>query len=63
MFFQNYRLQNTWLCECLKSQVSGNPRTVDLSKGPKHCCNLQDSSFTSFFHDSGKILVGKSLSQ
>ena len=42
MSFWNYRLLNTCLCKCLKSHVSLHPRTVNMLRGPKHCCNLQD---------------------
>ena len=33
-----------------------------LLKGPKRCCNLQDSLFIIFVHYSGKAPAGKSLS-
>ena len=62
MSFQNYRLQNACLWKCLKSHVSVHPSSVNMLKSPKHWENLQDSSFISFAHHSGKILVEKSLS-
>ena len=61
MLFQNYRLRSTCLCKCLKSDVSVHPGTVNMLKGPKHCCNLRDNSFISSVHHSQKPAVGKTL--
>ena len=55
MSFQNYRLQSTCLCKCLKSHVSVHPRKVNILKDPKRCFNLHDSSFIRFLHQSGEI--------
>ena len=62
MSFRNYRLPNTCLCICLKSDVSVHPRIVNMLKGSKHWCNLHDSSFIIFVHHSEKISVGKRVS-
>ena len=44
MFSRNYGVQKTWLDICLKSHVSENPLTGNMLNGPRHCCNLNDSS-------------------
>ena len=62
MSFRNYRLRNTCFCKCLKSHVSAHPRTINMLKGPKHCCNLHDNSFISLVDHSVKFSVGKSIS-
>ena len=62
MSFQNYRLRNTCFCKSLKSHVSVHPGKFNMFKGPKHDCNLHDSSFTTFVHHYRKISVAKSLS-
>ena len=61
MSFLNYRLQNACLCKCLKSNVFVHPRTVNMLKCPKYCCNMNDTSFISFDHYFWKIWVGKSF--
>ena len=48
MYFQNYRLQKTWLDKCLKSPVSENTLRGNVVNSPKHFFNLDDSSFTIF---------------
>ena len=37
-----------WLDKCLKSPLSEDPSTSDMVNGPKHCWNLNDSTFTIF---------------
>ena len=46
MYLQNYRLRKTGLDNSLKSPVSEDPSTSNMVNGLKHCCNLNDSSFT-----------------
>ena len=62
MSSRDYKLRNTCLCKCLKSHVSVHSKTVNMLKCPKHCCNLDDSSFISFAHQSRKMSVGKYFS-
>ena len=38
----------TWLDKCLKSLLSKDPSTTNMANRPKHCWNLNDSSFTIF---------------
>ena len=61
MSFGNYKLQNTCLCKSLK-HLSVQPRTVNMLKSPKDCCNMDDSSFITFVHHSVKIYVAQTLS-
>ena len=48
MYFRNCGLQKTWLDKCLKSPVSEDPLTGNLVNVPKHCFNLNYSTFTMF---------------
>ena len=48
MYFQNYVLRKTWLDQCLKSPVSEDPSKSNIVNAPKHCGNLNDSTFTIF---------------
>ena len=52
MYFPNYQLRKTWLDQCLKSPISEDPSTDNMVIGPKHCCNLNDSTFTIFIDHS-----------
>ena len=63
MYFQNYRLRETWLDKDLKIPVTEHPSTVNTLKGPKHCLNLHDRTFIKFFNYSDRNCVGKYLSQ
>ena len=36
MNFGNYRLQKTWLENCIKKPISENPSTSNMVNGPKH---------------------------
>ena len=49
MYFRNYGLQKTGLEECLKNPVSEDPSTRNMVNEPKHCCKLDDATFTMFF--------------
>ena len=61
MYFRNYGLQKRWLDEGLKNPVSDDPSTSNMINGPKHCCNLEDDTFTIFIDHFEINLVGKSL--
>ena len=50
MYFLNNRLRKKWLDQCLKSCFSEETLTDNMASGSKHCCNLNDSSFTIFIH-------------
>ena len=45
MYFQNYGLRKSWLDKCLKMHVSENPSKSNIVNGPKHCSNLNHSTF------------------
>ena len=47
-YFWTYGLQKTWLDKGLKSPVSEDALTSDMVNGPKHCWNLEESTFTIF---------------
>ena len=51
MGFPNYGLQKTWLEICLKSPVSEDPSTGNMVNGWKHCCNLNNITFTIFIDE------------
>ena len=48
MYLRNYRLRKTWLDICLKSAVSEDPFIGNMVNGPKHSCNLNDTTVTIF---------------
>ena len=48
MYFWTYGLRKTWLGKRLKSPLSEDPSTSNMVNGPKHCWNLNDSTFTIF---------------
>ena len=48
MYFQNYGLRKTLLNIGPKSPVSGDPRTGNMLKRPKHCCNMNDRTVIIF---------------
>ena len=50
MYFRKYRLRKTWLDKCLKSRVPEDPSTDNMANGPKHYCNLNDSTFRIFIN-------------
>ena len=62
MYFWTYVLPKTWLDNCLKSPVSEDPSTSDMVNGPKHCWNLNDSTFTILIDPCEGNSGGKSLS-
>ena len=53
MYFRNSSLPKTCLDKGLKSPVSENPLTGNLVNSPKHCRNLDDSTFAIFIEKSG----------
>ena len=61
IYFRNYILRKTWPSKCLKSPVSENPSRSNMVHGPKHCCNLDHSTFTIFIDHCEGNWVGKSL--
>ena len=48
MYFWLYGLKESMLDHCLKSPVSEDPSTSTMVKWPKHCWNLNDSTFNIF---------------
>ena len=46
MYFWTYRLRHAWLDKCLKSHLSEDPSTSEMTNGPKHCSRLDGSTFT-----------------
>ena len=61
MYFRNYRLRKTSLDKCLTSRVSEDPLIDNMANGSKHCCNLNDSTFTIFINHCEGDYVAKSL--
>ena len=61
MYFPKYRLRKTWLDKCLKSRVSEDPSTDNMANGSKHCCNLNDSTFTIIINHCETNCIGKGL--
>ena len=61
MYFRYYRLQKTWLDNCLKSRVSDEPQTDNMENGSEKCCNLNDSNFTKFINNCEGSCIGKSV--
>ena len=63
MYFQNYRLRKMWLDKCLKSPVSEDRSKNSMEKGPKHCSNINHSTFSLFIDKCEGNSVEKSLSE
>ena len=61
MYFRNSGLRKTSLDKCLKSRVSEDPWTHNITNGLKHCCNMNDSTFTIFINHCEGNCVRKSL--
>ena len=61
MYLQNCRLRKTFLDKCLKSRFPEYPGINNMANGSKHCCNLNDSIFTTFINHLESNCVGKSL--
>ena len=62
MHFWTYGLHKTRLDKCLKIPVSEDPSTSNMTNTPKHCWNLNKSTFTIFIDPCASNSVGKSLS-
>ena len=62
MYFRNYGLQKPCLDKCLKSPVSEDPSKSNMVKGPKHCSNLNHTTFGIFIDKCEGNLIGKNLS-
>ena len=48
IYFGNYRLRNTCSDKYLKGPISQDPSTTNMLNDPKHCWNLNDSTFIMF---------------
>ena len=48
MYFPNYCLRNTLLDKCLKNPASEGSLKGTMVNGSKHCCNLNNRTFTIF---------------
>ena len=59
MAFQNFGLSRAWLDNCLKSPASEDPSTSNMVNEPKHCWNLNDSTFIIFIDKCEGNWVGK----
>ena len=59
MYLRDYRLRKTWLCKCLKSRVSENRSTDNMANLSKHCCDLNDSTFTKVIDHCDDSSIGK----
>ena len=54
MYFGNYGLRKRWLDTCLKSPVSKDPLAGNMVNETKQCCELNDSTVTTFsYHFEG----------
>ena len=63
MYFRKYELRKTRLDKCPKNRVSEDAWTSNMVKGPKHCCNADDGSFTIFIDHCYHNSFAKSLPQ
>ena len=61
MYFPKHQLRKILLDKCLTRHVSEHPLTDNMANGPKHCCNLNDSTFTTFIIHCEGHYVRKSL--
>ena len=59
--FWTYGLEKIWLDNCLKSPISEDPSTSNMVKRPKHCWNLNGSTFTKFIHHCESNSIWKTL--
>ena len=60
-YFRNCGLRKTWLHQCIKSHVSTDPSESNMVNAPKHCWNLNGSTFTRFLDHCEGNWLGKSL--
>ena len=61
IYFWTDLLRKMWLDKCLKSSVSEDPSTRNMANGPKHCWNLNSSTFVIFIDHCERNSVVKSL--
>ena len=61
MYFRNYRLGKRGLDKCLKNPPSECPSINNMVNGHKHCCSLDDVTFTIFIDESEHNSVQESL--
>ena len=59
--FLKLMLQKRSLDKCLKSRVSEETSTDNITNGLKNCCKLNDSTFTIFSNHCDRNCVGKTL--
>ena len=62
MSFRDNGLTEPWLGKCLKSPVFEDSSKSNMVNGPKHCSNLNHSTFTIFIDQCEGNGVAKSLS-
>ena len=62
MYFSTCELWKRLLDKYLKRPVSDDASTTNMMEGPKHCSNLEDSTFSIFIDYCDCNSVGKSLS-
>ena len=60
-YFQNCGLRKIWLHQCIKSPVSTDPSESNIVNAPKHCWNLNGSTFTRFLDHCEGNWLAKSL--
>ena len=63
MCFWTDGLRKICLDKCLKSPLSEDPLTSNMVNGPKHCWNLNESTFTIFIDHCQGNSVGTSPSE
>ena len=59
--FVKLRTPKTWLDKCLQSPVLEHPWRRNMVNGPKHCWNLDQSTFVIFIDQCQGSWVGKNL--
>ena len=59
MYFLNYGLRKTSLDKCLKNPVWEDPSTGNMVNRPKHCWNMNNTTFTMFIDQCKAIELGK----
>ena len=63
MYFWTYGLQKTWSDKCIRTSFSKDPSTSNMLNGPKHCSNLNYSTFTITIDPCEDSAGWKSLSE
>ena len=58
----NLSVKKKWLDKCLKSPVLEDPSTSNMVNGPRHCWNLNGSTFTIFIGQCEGNSVAKTFS-